>query len=98
MEFAESGVVRGVKYGDYLSLISKLVNISQLTLDIKSHKRYGGGKTVHYTSRDGNVKLGIGRSFKDDRLFYWVFAPEESLVLEISDFITSSFNTALRRN
>ncbi len=98
MEFAKTGVFERVRQRDYLSLISNLNKVKQLVPDNEAHELSRASNVLYYVSREGNVRLGLGRSSKDDRLFYWVFGPEESSVLRISDFIASHINTDPRRN
>ena len=98
MEFAESGVVRGVKYGDYFSLIGNLSQVRQLIPDSRAYRVSEGNSTMHFTTRNRRVKLGLGMNSKDSRLFYWIFGDDDSVVSKISSIITSSVNTDSRRN
>lgn len=98
MELADSGVIDGVDYRDYLSLISNLGQVKQLVPDSKAYDMAQGKNTMHYISRDGRIRLGLGRNSKDSRLFYWIFGDDGSVVSKISSIIVSSVNTDPRRN
>ncbi|MGV8130739.1 MAG: hypothetical protein ACP5N7_01390 [Candidatus Pacearchaeota archaeon] len=98
MEIAESGVVDGVNYRDYLSLISNLGQVKQLIPDDRAYREAQGRNTMHYVSRDGKVRLGLGRNSRDKRLFYWVFGKDDLVVSKISEIINSLANTDPRRN
>lgn len=98
MELADSGVVDGVNYRDYLSLISNLGQVRQLIPDGKAYGMAQGKNTMHYISRNGRIRLGLGRNSKDSRLFYWIFGDDGSVISKISDIIRSSCNADPRRN